>query len=530
MRKKTFRSIDDVLRSPLASALSQRESAPVVTDRVLRSTKLEDSIYRELRMDDDMLDQVEREAVQKLRSFPALARDVFQSFYSLMLRRQDADMLSTAARKFHVPILEHAARSEDFPALKSVCEGRELPSYEAAAEFTARLGGELDDLLSGLGGDNGAAQTLEKLEEKETQATEELASLMELQKGSKGCGEPLEQEIVNAANALESKQRQAEAVGKLIDTAAAQNREKIAGMVSASVKAAAEKAEETAAILAAWSDEPGNMEKTEMNTALLNRVRGSKTLRDIAKYLGRFREIFAQGKRNSYAYGRGETYALELGNNLSRALTSELALLAAPETIPLFIRKYERKQIKQYRRREPIYKGMGDIICCLDESDSTDGEAADWGKAVALTLLEIAAESGRRFALIHFSGRGSFHTDLFLPGQYGTADKMRAAETFLGGGTNFATPMEEALRLMAEQHFEKADIVFVTDGACAMPQDMLDKLRKEQLERRFTITGILLDQGTAGMEFSLQPFCQKIYRTSELAGDEIVQRLVADRV
>ena len=84
MRKKTFRSIDDVLRSPLASALSQRESAPVVTDRVLRSTKLEDSIYRELRMDDDMLDQVEREAVQKLRSFPALARDVFQSFYSLM--------------------------------------------------------------------------------------------------------------------------------------------------------------------------------------------------------------------------------------------------------------------------------------------------------------------------------------------------------------------------------------------------------------------------------------------------------------
>ena len=60
MRKKTFRSIDDVLRSLLASALSQRESAPVVTDLVLRSTKLEDSIYRELRMDDDMLDQVER--------------------------------------------------------------------------------------------------------------------------------------------------------------------------------------------------------------------------------------------------------------------------------------------------------------------------------------------------------------------------------------------------------------------------------------------------------------------------------------
>ena len=48
---------------------------------------------------------------------------------------------------------------------------------------------------------------------------------------------------------------------------------------------------------------------------------------------------------------------------------------------------------------------MGDIICCLDESSSTEGEAAAWGKAVAMTLLEIAAESRRRFALIHFAGR-----------------------------------------------------------------------------------------------------------------------------
>ena len=32
-------------------------------------------------------------------------------------------------------------------------------------------------------------------------------------------------------------------------------------------------------------------------------------------------------------------------------------MLAAPETLPLFLRKYQRRQIKQYLRREPIYKG-----------------------------------------------------------------------------------------------------------------------------------------------------------------------------
>ena len=44
------------------------------------------------------------------------------------------------------------------------------------------------------------------------------------------------------------------------------------------------------------------------------------------------------------------------------------------------------------------------------------------------------------------------------------------------------------------------------------------------------VTGILLDAGNPGMDFSLTPFCQKIYRTSELAGDEIVRGLVSQRM
>lgn len=91
-------------------------------------------------------------------------------------------------------------------------------------------------------------------------------------------------------------------------------------------------------------------------------------------------------------------------------------MLATEQTAPLFLQKYQRGQIKQYQRREPIYKGAGDIICCLDESRSTQGDAQAWGKAVAMTLLEIASDGGRKFALIHFSGSGSFLTHTFLPG------------------------------------------------------------------------------------------------------------------
>lgn len=57
----------------------------------------------------------------------------------------------------------------------------------------------------------------------------------------------------------------------------------------------------------------------------------------------------------------------------------------------------------------------------------------------------------------------------------------------------------------------------------------LEELRAAQAEHCFTITGILLDQGDPGMKFSLQEFCQNIYRTSELLGDDIVRKLVTAR-
>lgn len=176
------------------------------------------------------------------------------------------------------------------------------------------------------------------------------------------------------------------------------------------------------------------------------------------------------------------------------------------------------------------YKGAGDIICCLDESSSTAGECAAWGKAVAMTLLEIAESEGRRFALIHFSDFGTIKTDLFFPKQTTVEDRLRAAETFLDGGTDFCAPLNEALRLMEEKDFENADIVFITDGECVLPPEFISRLQEEQVRRRFTITGILLDQGYAGMDFSLRAFCQSIYRTSELTGEAIVYEMVNDLI
>lgn len=521
---KPYRTIQDALASHWV--LSPSAEIHQKTDRVLRSTKLESSIYHDLRTEDAAMDEIEQDAEKKLKSFSALSQDVFQSFYSLAPRRNEEPSLSVAARKFNAPILEHMTKSEEYPTLKEVCEGRELPAYEAASEFVSKVSGELDDLLPQLAGKQGALHTLEKLERAEQQAARRLYELLE-QRGAIRRDDPvLDEAVVKAANEVDGKHRQVEAVTKLIDDSALHDRETTHAMVREAVAGAAEKAKKVQSIIGAWSSDPGNLQRTPENLALLKRVRESAALRDISKYLGRFREMLTQKKQNGYAYGRGEKYSLELGSDLSRALTSELAMLAAPETLPLFLRKYQRCQIKQYRRRELVYKGAGDIICCLDESGSTAGERAAWGKAVAMTLLEIAESEGRRFALIHFSGPGRFQTDVFLPKQFTAEDKLRAAETFLDGGTDFSAPLGEALRLIRDVGFNNADIVFITDGECILPPEHLSRLQEDQAEYRFTITGILLNQENAGMDFSLRAFCQNIYRTSELTGEAIVYEMV----
>ena len=146
-----------------------------------------------------------------------------------------------------------------------------------------------------------------------------------------------------------------------------------------------------------------------------------------------------------------------------------------------------------------------------------------------MTLLEIAAESHRSFALIHFAGGSSCQVDIFRPGEYTLEDKLSAAETFLGGGTNFERPVREAIRLMDTEGFEKADVVFITDGECELPDACRQELQAAQATYHFTVTGILLDEGRADMDFSLESFCQNVHQTNSLFGTNVAPLIDAYR-
>ena len=72
---------------------------------------------------------------------------------------------------------------------------------------------------------------------------------------------------------------------------------------------------------------------------------------------------------------------------------------------------------------------------------------------------------------------------------------MEASETFLKGSTDFEEPIKKAISLIQDEKWNNADIVFITDGICNLSDECEKYVKEMQSKHKFSITGILLDEG-----------------------------------
>ena len=490
------------------------------TNRVLKSTRIEQAIYDDLSADTAELAEFSAEGSQKLKSFGSLVNDIFQSVYGLRPRYNDEAEMSALSREFNRAILAELMADENYTAIKSVCEGKELPAIGATEEFAGKLVENLDGMMERAAGGKGKVDALDKMEQDARELSEKLTELMERHKTAPS--EQLERKIVSTANRIRAKQEQAAAFAERI-------RQNLHGgemrqAIAISTEAALDRAQEIESAVLAWGDGDAEMRKTPVNMEILRRTAKSQKLRRIAKFLGRYKEMLNSQRLAGYSYGCGEKYDIEYGNNINRTLTSELAMLASPELMPLFLRKYQNKSLKQYRRREPERMGGGDIIVCLDESSSTFGANNAYGMAIAMVLYEICRVNHANFALVHFSSVTK--VDFFAKEETVSSEKLLdCAETLLGGGTNFEKPLQEVFALVASGKMERPDVVFITDGACDVSEAFCERFDEFKADTGARLTGILLDKGEC-FDFSLRKFADAVYRTSEFEEDEIVERAI----
>lgn len=528
MSRTFFRNYADVVSSELFGNILNRP--PADTGRVYKSKRLDNIIYDSMRKEYDIgLDEFETEYSKQLSTFPSLLRDTFQSVYSFRPQRNDPESLSATAKAFNLPVMDRLTKSDDYAVIKKLCEGRDIHSYEAVKMFCDNIVKHLGELMNdGKQSDDEATQEALRLLGVLAKLDAQLKTHISNAKAvdtSKLSGADMAQ-YIRLANEIVSKDGQIQYLTEIIQRRL--NSSASVKLIDDIVRDMAEHIVETSAIISTWGNDEASPEAHMLNQQLVSRVNMSAKLKSIARQLGRLREIYESAKKNSFAFGRGDKYDIELGGDFTRAISSEYSMLAHPDTAILFARKVQNKTLKQYRRRERIAEGDSDFIVCIDTSGSMQGDREAWSKAVAMSLMNIAAEKKRNFALINFSS--DVQTAVFIHGQYSYEDVFTALEVFQNGGTNFEKPLEEAIRLMDSQDFRNADIVFITDGECEVSTSFADRLREKKYEHRCRITGIVIDTDDPGQGFSLEPFCDTVHRLSELNGDGVASALFTENM
>lgn len=506
--KYRFFSLDQVLRSPLFDFSNPYQPIKRM-DRSTRPTRLGDMDFAKASEPYYLKDDVK----------PLLA-DLFHLLFAQELRLTRSDERDVYVRLVQSAFVDNLLKRDDFLQLRNLCKGNAFAAMEAARAYQQAVESDMLDCAEET---EPLASVLTRLERRHDTANAKLHDLVQ-QAQTDPAQTPA---ALQTASEVASTAEQIRVVTGMIQAKMQKRSAEIAQVIFNAVRCSLDAAVLAKCVAQCWGDESQSApQQAEHNQALLDRVRNNPMLQGITRQLGRMKEMLSNLRKNDYTHGRGEKYTVTRGRDMKNLLSGELALMASPATTPLFLRKYHAKGLLQYAKRERVHKGHGDVIVCLDESSSTEGENAEWGKALALAVQDICAHEGRQFALIHFSGTDQFRTDLFLPGQYTSEYLLSAAEHFFDGGTDFETPIREALRLINEDAFENADILFVTDGEDSISDELASDLQESIQNTQCSVIGLLLDADSPGMELALDKFCERIYRISEMHDkDDILTNL-----
>ena len=352
-------------------------------------------------------------------------------------------------------------------APEMVPEGQVTPSHRVNRAFLerimddpdticARVTTTLDELSATLATCAAAAKLREEIEQRpELQAALQDAQTAEEAeaKGQAAAGETLAQVAERKLAACATSVRRA---------------------VHAAIEAGKEKANEVQATLAGWGLEPGDLKSVDpaARIDLLQRL-SSGRMAGLSRLVGRFRNLARGRQKSKLRHRQDEIHSIGLGADLAHVLPVELAGIRHPLLRRDFFRRFTERQLLQYelQAQEPV--GLGPMIACVDCSGSMSGDPLDWAIAVALGLVDTAARQRRAATVITFDTR-ILQEIAWAPGERNVGKLLQLASQGAAGGTDYQPPLQRAWELMSTgQHtpngYRQADVVFITDGICQLP-------------------------------------------------------------
>ncbi|MGC0375516.1 VWA domain-containing protein [Streptomyces sp. SAI-229] len=303
--------------------------------------------------------------------------------------------------------------------------------------------------------------------------------------------------------------------------------------IRATARSAAARAAETvrreAALMRAWGVGSGALERMPFaeRARLAERLRTGR-LAEWADLIGRFRQMASGERARKVENAAGELVGVTLGDDLSRVIPSELAHLGLPELRAVFAARYAAGELMLYDSRGERTTGRGAIIACVDTSHSMYEEGPGgitreaWSKACALALLDQARAAGRDFVGILFSGPGRLQVFRFPADEPAPVERtVDFAETFLGGGTSYQTPLSAAAELLEAEFDDTArmrgDIVMITDDDCGVTEQWTRAWNETRHRLGFRVFGLVIGAPRAAAADSvMEALCDNLRLIEDL--------------
>lgn len=456
-----------------------------------------------LKVSNKLADSVE-EGNKVFEGFENLSKDMFLSLYKYSPKlKEDEEILSSSL--INKSVMSELMGSDSYEDIKTNCKGDSFCSAmgmellnESAIRIYKRIHSDIQDQMERQGISQEELKKYMDMERQYSDLQNEKDELSDETDKNNSNQDQIDK-IDNQLNQLEKSMSSDKVSNLFKDLSLSQ------GAMSSAVSEASKKVSEAKKMMGQWGlgEAFNGRMPYEESKELLARLKDSKKLKAIAKVVGSMKDIALKSKKRKAKDGDTSIKSITTGNHIERVLPSEKVRLCNSITKKDFMRRYNQKELLEYKMESYKNKGRGPIIACLDMSGSMNGERALWAKSVALSLLEIARKQRREFAVIPYDSdvRGTF---ISPKNKFNPQIILDIGEQSTGGGTDFEEPLEESLKLINGSKFNKADIVFITDGDASVSSRFKDKFKKIKKRKEFQVISIKISnyQSRGLTEFS----------------------------
>ena len=483
----------------------------------VKSDSMDKKTFCDLKTKSKNLGDIETKGKESLKTFPPLMQDIWSSLYKYSPEIRNQNEMAQS-HMLNSSLIERITQTQQYNELRLHTRLNDLHSAMAtvtlASTLSDKLGNELKD----------QADNANKMHELEESISSESAIAETYRDMALKCKE---NERAGLEEKAQSSEKRAESLKKQIPIMAhlvRKSREAAANKMRCAVRNAAnealDQAEELSNTMDGWGIGQGNAHNLPIEEKVeLAKMLQTDKLQKMAQLLGRLRRLAIHNQKTKLTQARDEIHSITRGNDISRLLPQELGTLRHPLAKKDFQKRYLEQDLAQYDLKGNENQGKGPVIVCLDNSGSMAGDREIWSKAVALALLEIATMQKRHYACIHFgSAQEALEITEIAPNDPDTFKKaVGIASYFLGGGTDFEQPLSASCELIRKNEFNKADIVFITDGAAVISSEFENEFNSTKKQKEFKVTTVLIN---ASPDENTGKFSDEVVEVSELIDKE----------